>query len=782
MTRPGIRQPSPPTRQKARLSPVLLAAALAAAVLLAGCRAAPPAAGLPPADPPWAYADLRLLDPVDAAEPGLDLVAGYLRPAGEEWQLRLDLLDLPPDSDLSLMVLLDSRPGGSRELPFAAGSAMEPDIEWEAMFEISSRSGIRALDPDLRPLPGLSLRLVRDAILDTLTLSFNRSALPGSPTARSPLRLEAYLIGEDGQPADRLGPLLSTASPPPKARTLIAFWNAFPAYTPREALRRWDGAHTGPLGGRHGLYHLLRAVRNTRTPVFLLDLKTPGSLAALDYSGGLDLVQSLAQAGLLGLPDALPGLVGPDGEAVFARSGDELTAFAAGSRRLGLEFGLPGSPLLFAPERRWPQTGSYRAVFIPGGDTSLGMGATTVERCGSLQTILLPGYPSSGVWNDQAGLDGPALYLRQALVALALQGAPGQMLVLGGDLPATTWGVPQMARGTMKYLQAHPWIEVLGPGDLAALPGTEGCSLAASSPGSGGSDGPVSPGPVSDPALNPATAQAAWALASPTFPYHPDLPALRRNYFGQIALLSEAVEWAQAPFAYSGCDWDPDGDGSPSCLLASESVFAVLEAEDARLSALFLRGEGGLHQVIGSSAQVTSGQSDPAAWDLSGGAHADPGVIPGAFAGPGTGYQVVIEPGRATFTAPDGGMKAYTLLRDGIQLTYTQIAEAPVTIPLLLDPWRSAFPGWADAYRLEHRPGGLLWGVHPPEGEPFAVSVTAPGEIRALTFLESRPFLKQPEDPNLDYPPGHGIPFPMVILSTEATGDLTILIQVENLE
>ncbi len=760
----------------------LLVALLCAAVLLAGCRTARPASTLPSPDPPWAYADLRLLDPVDAAEPGLDLVAGYLRPVGEEWQLRLDVLDLPPDADFSLIVLLDSRPGGSRELPLASGPGVEPGIEWEALFEISTHGGIRLLGPDLQPLPGLSVRLVRDAILDTLTLSFNRRALPGSPTARSPLRLEAYLIGEDGQPADRLGPLLSTAPPPPKARALIAFWNAFPAYTPREALRRWDGAHTGPLGGRHGLYHLLRAVRNTRTPAFLLDLKTPGSLAALDYSGGLALVRSLVRAGLLGLPDALPGLVDPGGEAVFLRTGDELAAYAAGSRRLGLEFGLPGSPLLFAPERRWPQTGPYRVAFIPGGAGSQGIGAAAIGRCGGVQTILLPGYPGSGVWNDQAGLDGPALYLRQELVALAVEGAPGQVLVLGGDLPATTWGVPQMARGTMKYLQAHPWIEVLGPGDLAALPGDGDCSLAASSPISNEGFGPVSPGLVSDPTLEPAAALTAWALASPTYPYHPDLPALRRNYFGQTALLSEAVEWARAPYAYTGCDWDPDGDGRPSCLLASESVFAVLEPEDSRLSALFLRREDGLHQVIGSSAQVTSGQSDPAAWDLSRGAQADPGVIPGAFAGPGRDYQVELEPGRAAFTAADGGVKAYTLLNDGIQLTYTQNAGAPVTIPLLLDPWRRTSPGWAGAYRMEHRDGGLVWGVYPPDGEPFTVSVTAPGEIRALTFLESRPFLERPEDPNLDYPPGHGVPFPMAILSAQADGDFTILVQMENLE
>jgi hypothetical protein len=88
---------------------------------------------------------------------------------------------------------------------------------------------------------------------------------------------------------------------------LLAFWNTVPAYTPAQALRRWDGAHTGPYGERHGLHLLLQAVRRSKVPVVLLDLKTPAALSALDFLGKLPQIQNLSTQGLLILPEALPG-------------------------------------------------------------------------------------------------------------------------------------------------------------------------------------------------------------------------------------------------------------------------------------------------------------------------------------------------------------------------------------------------------------------------------------------------------------------------------------------
>ena len=96
----------------------------------------------------------------------------------------------------------------------------------------------------------------------------------------------------DSAIADSMAAFSLEGRPPARARTLLAFWNTLPAYSPAQALRRSDGAHTGPLGGRHGLGNLLKAARDYQAPVALLDLKTISSLSALDF---LDQVQPLKE-------------------------------------------------------------------------------------------------------------------------------------------------------------------------------------------------------------------------------------------------------------------------------------------------------------------------------------------------------------------------------------------------------------------------------------------------------------------------------------------------------
>ncbi len=88
--------------------------------------------------------------------------------------------------------------------------------------------------------------------------------------------------------ADVVHDVRSDAQPPVnRAPVLVAFWDAFPVTTPAQALRRWDGAHTGPLGERHGLLHILDAAGQYSVPVALLDIKNPASLAALDFMGNI---------------------------------------------------------------------------------------------------------------------------------------------------------------------------------------------------------------------------------------------------------------------------------------------------------------------------------------------------------------------------------------------------------------------------------------------------------------------------------------------------------------
>ena len=47
----------------------------------------------------------------------------------------------------------------------------------------------------------------------------------------------------------------------------MVFWNTLPSATPAQTLRRWDGAHTGPMGGKHGLSVLLQAAASQGVPL-----------------------------------------------------------------------------------------------------------------------------------------------------------------------------------------------------------------------------------------------------------------------------------------------------------------------------------------------------------------------------------------------------------------------------------------------------------------------------------------------------------------------------------
>jgi hypothetical protein len=62
---------------------------------------------------PWKIADLRALDPLDAPDPSLDLIAVYTRDLNFAQQIRLDFLDIPETPAADIYIALDTKPGGS---------------------------------------------------------------------------------------------------------------------------------------------------------------------------------------------------------------------------------------------------------------------------------------------------------------------------------------------------------------------------------------------------------------------------------------------------------------------------------------------------------------------------------------------------------------------------------------------------------------------------------------------------------------------------------------------
>ena len=282
------------------------------ALLLSACSRRPPQSHTNR----WTYADLRLLSAPNVPEPTSDLIAVYTRVTEADLQIRLDFLDLTFETDYDLYLALDTQPGGTESLPLDAS----PGLAWDALICLPAAGAPQLLTYD--PLTGLSEenpqllpRIVRDPWNDFVVVSLNRNLIlprqgDGAIVELPPHRfaVQAFLT-RAGSPlvVDQLGPVRSDDLAPPPAELLLAFWNTFPAYTPAQALRRWDGAHTGPFGGRHGLGALLAAARHAGVPVALLDLKSPRALSALDYIGALPRIRNMQSQHLLILPEALPG-------------------------------------------------------------------------------------------------------------------------------------------------------------------------------------------------------------------------------------------------------------------------------------------------------------------------------------------------------------------------------------------------------------------------------------------------------------------------------------------
>jgi hypothetical protein len=733
----------------------------------------------------WQVSQLRLLDPADAPRPDLDLIAVYTRQVGDQGQIRLDFLDLPDEADYDLYLALDNAPGGVTRLPIAAQS----ELAWDTLLVIPAHGAIQALDSSFHSRPGAALLVLRDPVMDDLQISFNSQVIEQPPSNPLGYRLQVFVTPAGSpQVADQLGPVASTATPPASAPYMVVFWDSLPAFSPVQALRRWDGAHTGPQGGRHGLYNVLRTARAARTPLVLLDLKSPDSLAALEYVGGLGLVRSMSRLGQLELPQVSPGYAGdlPAELPAWAQ-----TLAVQESRQAGLARGLPTSLLRFDPLGLAPEAGSEILAIVPGRASSDALTPVDVQRIGDQRLLAIPGFGQAEGTPGQATLDGPSLAVRKALLAAALSPDPGDLVVLGGDLPASTWGNPQNARATFQYLRAHPWMQALSGQDLLSLPVAAGApaSLPAVSQAVATLPTRLQNAPSNE--LGQAAWQALRALYDPVFPDPPELGALRSNYLPQVRALLSAAQWASTqPAACDGncqpqatCQTDPDGDGQPECVLSSPDYYAIFELRGGYLAFAFTRDpqSGAVHQWVAPSSQFASGLSPAGSWELPAGAFGDPEVYPGAFfdwdatrqAPDGSLlYRAQVAPGELQLSTADGRrQKTFRFSPNGISVEIRNADPTQILLPLALDPWMRYTPGWPACYQSQQEQYGVWrWSVDAPtpngcDSSPvrFFVDLQSDNPYQTRTFLDSLPFVDQPEDPNRNYPPGHLLPFPLAV-------------------
>jgi hypothetical protein len=440
-------------------------------------------------------------------------------------------------------------------------------------------------------------------------------------------------------------------------------------------------------------------------------------------------------------------------------------------------FGLSGSPYSYTQPGHFPATTGFPLLLADLTHSAASAGPLALTRIGSWRDQrVLPIQRYRGQEN-QAQSDGPSLETRRALTQTALAAAqPGgesTLLVLGGALPESAWGAPAAASATLHYLKSRPWIHLLTAQDLLAVKAAsepsledETTRLTASLEAQDNLALWEALSKAPDNVLAEAAWQAALALYAPVFPAPADLAALRANYRGQVWSLLAAAGWAEHPAAISQCGVDPDWDGQPECILASEQLYAQFEIESGGLTYLFQRQAGGnqtAHQVIGPTSQLISGLSDPQSWDLNGGLSADPGVIPGAFVESGLGYQATLSQDRLTFTSPvRSSQKTYELGPQGLRATFHLALPKPLQIPLLLDPWRRFDPGWSVQYQREELPTGWRVALVGAESSPVQVEILSNTSLTAQMFSDAAEFTSRAEKPDQDYPPGYFLPFPLL--------------------
>lgn len=722
----------------------------------------------PPLTAPWESAHLRALDPSDTPLPGHDLIALYSRRTPHNLEIRLDVLDLQFAGPGDIYLALDWLPGGSSIAALQGKSrAWDFIIAVPAMELASARVLNPQLSTDQLPTP----LVVRDPQLDTITIRLNIHHLP---QFNGHFYAAAFsTIHDTDIKTDAIGPVSSEARVTGRAPLLLAFWNTMPAQTPAQALRRWDGAHTGPLGQRHGLSHLLEAAEHSRIPVVLLDTATPLALSALDMLGKIPQLTNMQSQGLLSLSETLPAAYDgklPDWAIESIRQHNRAATTA---------FGLRGSHLVYAPTLTAISAG--KLLITP--DATIETLQTQIYRYG--EGAYLP-LPIAGNTSQQIDYNGLSIEIRRMLIDAALtpNNAP-PITVLGGDLPHSHWGDAQLAGPAMAYIAAHPWMQALNEQELLTQLRANAISriapnLAISRPN------PRDPVLEAYSSLRDAPDSTSTALAwgalltllAPSDPRHPDLAALRANYWGEIGNLLSAVEWERGLQSMSGdaiwvnCKPDTDFDGQAECLLFSAGYFAIIDPQGGRLSLLLARQENNsIVQLVAPSSQFAVGLSDPQGWELAAGVQADPGVIPGGFAGPWEAYRVEHIANGIRLEAASVS-KTFTLGDEGLRVEYTSEAPVEAQIPLGVSPELRFSQGWAERYGGEELPQGWAWGIK----ENARGLIQTSGTLTHQTFRDDLPALSLPENPNYDYPPGHYFPFPLAVATVQAEGTFWVQI------
>ncbi len=382
------------------------------------------------------------LDPVDPLPVNSDILAVTTRESGMNLSVFVDMLDFQITDAPALQILLDTFPGSS-EILRENFTGMD---DWEISVFVY---------PDRQPqlegiLPGdiaNQIGVTYDAPMDRIQIDLPQSLL-GLP---GPFSIAIASFVDQGRTlADTIEPIQSDDPSPEPVPLVLTFNNAFPAATPAQAFRSWDGAHNGPAGERFGLRHLLEAVESHRFPITLADMNKSNSLTGLQVLGADPWIESLEQDGLLFIPDTLPytlceqasKLGWPDEVLRMLREPD-LTIKSTTTNVLSCA-DVPASGSGIDPPPGYH-------VLVRGDEGT----HPSISSRRANQLLVIPESPAA----HTPGVNGgPSLEFRRQLAKDLGTPQQGEPILLGIDFTHSFWGDPRTVSATLGWIAARPWI------------------------------------------------------------------------------------------------------------------------------------------------------------------------------------------------------------------------------------------------------------------------------------------------------------------------------------
>lgn len=723
-------------------------------------------------DANWTYANLRALDTPDFIEPSYDLIAVYFRQNLQECRFRLDFLASATDQIPDAYFFLDFLPGGQKSFQFGNGQIKNVSIDWDILIHVTANDNIQILGNsvganDLLEHQNLRLLAVRDIAQDTLEirfqceiLGFNRGNAKAEIVAANSQERNSAKQFDDTQI------IFLDGQPPQPANVALYFYQTFEGKTPAQALKHWNGAHTGPNSTRHGLFYLIEAVKKNRLPVILADLKTPQNLSALSFLGVLPEIIDLEHQGFLILPDY--SFIDLSSDPVITLPDKIYDQAFAWSRQVSSQFGLNDTYFFSASE--WPLSGPP-ADYMFSLPRSI-QNQQNIQICKTGGTRSFCGSSSYTANQEPSPVDdldekGLTIDIRKLVIDNAMRNR-GDILLLGGDLERSSWGNINSTNLALRYIKNHPWIRPINGNDLLnwGLSTETSIIFGPQLPKSHISfEIPTGAGSIQAQSLSDAVidnlsklpeneiATASWqAFYSLLSTNDPRQHRLNAASLGQIGYLAAAARWVDSPSSRLDCGDDLNFDGLNECVVASDNFFTCFEMIGGSMTTAFAKSKSGISQIAASSYQIASGISDPFRWIVEQGVHGDPDA-PGAalveLAYANKMFTSRVEKDSLILVSEDGKVrKIISLKQNKIRIEYQLESPQIIQLQTLQNPWDRFHPNWLS-------------------NSEDVISTNM--SFQKSTFWQPLPYLNMPEDPNLDYGRGYFVLFPFEVYTFQAS-------------